>query len=226
MRLCVYVICTVHEARLGPRYRSSSLLLCMLGGAPMVSARTTVAAAHRALHNAPRQTRAVPPDAPCPLPPTHPRSLSRALLRLLLLSLIPIAGHERAQAKLHTPPVRHEPAMPVPIGLLATHVTDLSKFTSSLAHAPPLSSHNLTILHAHALHAHFAHTRRLRPATRRLRPAFRLRPPIQLRLANISLQHSNCATRQCQPQKANTQQEHNTTKHTAAHTKRYPAFIR
>lgn len=25
MRLCVYVICTVHEARLGPRYRSFSL---------------------------------------------------------------------------------------------------------------------------------------------------------------------------------------------------------
>ena len=156
MRLCVYEICTVHEARLGPRYGSSSLLLCMLGGAPMVSARTTVAAAHRALHNAPRPTRAVPPDAPCPLPPTHPRSLSRAPLRLLLLSLMPIAGHERTQAKLHTPPVRHEPAMPVPIGLLATHVTDLSKYTSSLAHGPPLFPHNLTILHAHALHAHFA----------------------------------------------------------------------
>jgi hypothetical protein len=201
-------------------------LLCMLGGAPMVSARTTVAAAHRALHNAPRPTRAVPPDAPCPLPPTHPRSLSRAPLRLLLLSLMPIAGHERTQAKLHTPPVRHEPAMPVPIGLLATHVTDLSKYTSSLAHGPSLFPHNLTILHAHALHAHFAHTRRLRPATRRLRPAFRLRPPIQLRLANISLLRSNCATRQHQPHKTYTQQEQNTTKHTAAHTKRYPAFIR
>ena len=59
--------------------------------------------------------------------------------------------------------------MPVPIGLLATHVTDLSKYTSSLAHGPSLFPHNLTILHAHALHAHFAHTRRLRPATRRLR---------------------------------------------------------
>jgi hypothetical protein len=70
---------------------------------------------------------------------------------------------------------------------------------------------------------HFTHTRRLRPATRRLRPAFRLRPPIQLRLANISLQHSDCATRQYQPQKANTQQEHSATKHTAAHTQRYQA---
>ena len=80
--------------------------------------------------------------------------------------------------------------------------------------------HNLTILHAHALHAHFAHTRRLRPATRRLRPAFRLRPPIQLRLANISLLRSNCATRQHQPHKTNTQQEHCTAKHTAAHTER------
>eukprot|EP00966_Prymnesium_polylepis_P292504 6755127-Prymnesium_polylepis.1 len=60
----------------------------------MVSARTTVAAAHRALHNAPCPTRSVPPDVPCPLPPTHPRSLSRAQLRLHLLSLMPIAGHE------------------------------------------------------------------------------------------------------------------------------------
>ena len=91
------------------------------------------------------------------------------------------------------------------------------------APAAPHPPHNPTILHAHALHTHFAHPRRLRPATRRLRPAFRLRPPIQLRLANISLQHSNCATRQYQPQKANTQQEHSTTKHTAAHTKRYQA---
>ena len=81
------------------------------------------------------------------------------------------------------------------------------------------------IVYARGMHAHFTHTRRLRPATRtrRFRPAFRLRPPIQLRLANISLQLSNCATRQYQPQKANTQQEHSTTKHTAAHTKRYQA---
>eukprot|EP00966_Prymnesium_polylepis_P050356 1165221-Prymnesium_polylepis.1 len=39
----------------------------------MVSARTTVAAAHRALHNTPSRMRAAPPDAPCPLPPTHHR---------------------------------------------------------------------------------------------------------------------------------------------------------
>ena len=189
----------------------------------MVSAQIAAVAAHRALHNAPRQTRAAPPDAPCSLPPTHPRSFSRAPLRLLLFSLIPIAGHERAHAKPHTHPVRHGPAMPVPIGLLATHATGISKYKSSLAHGPPLFSHNLTTLYARAMHTHFAHTRRLRPATRRLRPAFRLRPPIQLRLANISLQHSNCATRQYQPQKANTQQERSATKHTAAHTQRYQA---
>ena len=123
----------------------------------MVSARTTVAAAHRALHNAPRRMRAAPPDAPCPLPPTHPRSLSRAPLRLLLLSLTPIAGHERAQAKLHTPPVRHEPAMPVPMGLLATHATDLSKYTSSLAHGPPLFS-TTSLYCTHTLCTRTSHT--------------------------------------------------------------------
>ena len=97
------------------------------------------------------------------------------------------------------------------------HVPKPATFHTHTDHTLLLTPTDYNIYHI------YLYTRRLRPATRRLRPAFRLRPPIQLRLANISLQLSNCATRQYQPQKANTQQEHSTTKHTAAHTKRYQA---
>ena len=97
------------------------------------------------------------------------------------------------------------------------HVPKPATFHTHTDHTLLLTPTDYNIYHI------YLYTRRLRPATRRLRPAFRLRPPIQLRLANISLQHSNCATRQYQPQKANTQQERSATKHTAAHTQRYQA---